>query len=58
MNHLRPHQRLSIGLFTESLDDDDCEVDKWESEENTTDIYTKALEPKKFVYYRKGLDIQ
>ena len=58
MKHLRRHQRLSIGLFADSLDDDDCDLEKWDSGENTTDIFTKPLGAQKFVYHRKGLGVQ
>ena len=57
MRHLRKHQRLSIGLFNESCDRDDVEVETLPSGKNTSDILTKVTKVHTFQTHRVGLGI-
>ena len=57
MKHLRRHQRVSISLFKETLDREDVDVLKLDTNENTTDVLTKPLGAEKHEKHRNGLGI-
>ncbi len=57
MKHLRHHQRVSIGLLGESVAHPGVQVRKIAFDENTPDVFTKAVSRVKFEKHRAGLTV-
>ena len=57
MRYLKEHQRILPGLLTEALDTEDDELNKLDSEENTSDVCTKPLGSVLHEKHRAGFPI-